>query len=63
MKISRKKRSLFLPFFPFYHPLDPINADDGIVFDIQTLSAVITNFGRIEIAHLTLHASDAIAII
>lgn len=40
-----------------------IDADNGIIFDIETLPAIIANFIRVEVAHFALQTSYTISVI
>lgn len=47
----------------FIKPDDLIYADGRIIFDIEAFSAVVAYLVRIEIAHFTLQATDAISVV
>ena len=50
-------------FFGQSNPVDTVDFKRGVIVELQTFSAIIANFKRIEIAKLTFAATYAIAIV
>lgn len=56
-----KKLLRSVPFFIVHD--DFVDADNGIIFDIETLPAIIANFIRVEVAHFALQTTYTISVI